>query len=145
MILIKTKHKVLAYITKGQEPNLELLVFEHKNLPEAGLQVPGGTIDEDDLLIDALYREITEETGITRDDLSFVGKLHKFNYYPYGKDVAYERIFFQLDYAGEQQNWEHDVVSDGKDNGLTFQFRFEPINTLPKLASAQDGALEFLH
>ena len=44
---LKIKRKVLAYITKGQEPNLELLVFEHKDFPEAGLQVPAGTIEED--------------------------------------------------------------------------------------------------
>ena len=36
------KRKVLAYITKGEEPNCEILVFEHKDNPEAGLQVPGG-------------------------------------------------------------------------------------------------------
>ncbi|WP_017381729.1 NUDIX hydrolase [Paenisporosarcina sp. TG-14] len=141
---MEKKQKVLAYITKGQEPNLELLVFEQKNEPEAGLQVPGGTIEEDELLIDALYREITEETGIARDELSFMGKLHKYNYYPYGKDIVYERNFFQLGYAGNQENWEHEVISDGKDNGMTFQFHFEPIDTLPKLAGAQDGALEFL-
>ena len=31
------------------------------------LQVPGGTIEDDELLIDALYREIEEETGIPRE------------------------------------------------------------------------------
>ena len=141
---MKTKRKVLAYITKGEQPNLELLVFEHKNEPDAGLQVPGGTIEEGEMLIDALYREIAEETGITRDKLSFVGKIHKYNYYPNGKDTAYERNFFHLDYAGDQQRWEHNVVSDGLDNGMTFQFRWEPIGTLPKLAGEQDKAVELL-
>jgi 8-oxo-dGTP pyrophosphatase MutT (NUDIX family) len=141
---MKTKRKVLAYITKGQEPNLELLVFEHKDQPEAGLQVPGGTIEEDEMLIDALYREITEETGITRDNLSFLGKIHKYNYYPNGKDTAYERNFFHLGYEGDRQNWDHLVVSDGLDNGMTFQFRWEPLGTLPRLAGEQDEALELL-
>ncbi|EPD50346.1 hypothetical protein HMPREF1210_02917 [Paenisporosarcina sp. HGH0030] len=141
---MKTKRKVLAYITKGQAPNLELLVFEHKEHPEAGLQVPAGTIEEDEQLIDALYREINEETGITRDNLSFIGKIHKYNYYPNGKGTVHERNFFHLGYAGDQQNWEHLVVCDGLDNGLTFQFRWEPLGTLPKLAGAQDVAVEML-
>jgi 8-oxo-dGTP diphosphatase len=134
--------KVLAYITKGQEPNLELLVFEHKDFPEAGLQIPGGTVEEDELLIDALYREIAEESGIVRDALSFEGKIHKCNYYPQGKDTVHERNFFHLKYTGEQVNWEHIVECDGLDNGLTFAFRFEPIETLPQLAGAQGEALK---
>ena len=141
---LKIKRKVLAYITKGQEPNLELLVFEHKDFPEAGLQVPAGTIEEDELLIDALYREINEETGLVRDALYFMGKIHKYNYYPQGKDTVHERNFFHLNYAGEQVNWEHNVVSNGLDNGLTFKFRFEPIKTLPELSGEQGEALKMM-
>ena len=141
---METKRKVLAYITKGEEPNLELLVFEHKHEPEAGLQVPGGTIEENELLIDALYREVIEETGIERDDLSFLGKVHKYNYYPNEKETAYERNFFHLAYVGDKCEWEHNVVSDGQDNGMTFQFHFEPLRALPKLAGAQDIALDLL-
>lgn len=37
---MKRKRKVLAYITRGEEPNWELLVFEHKH-HDAGMQVPG--------------------------------------------------------------------------------------------------------
>jgi len=141
---METKRKVLAYITKGEEPNLEMLVFEHKHVPEAGLQVPGGTIEENEMLIDALYREITEETGICREELSLIGKIHKYNYYPKNQNTVYERNFFHLNYVGEQSIWEHDVVSDGKDNGMTFQFRFEPLSALPKLAGAQDDAVDLL-
>lgn len=141
---MKTKRKVLAYITKGEEPNLELLVFEHKHEPEAGLQVPGGTIEEDELLIDALYREVYEETGIAREELSFLGKVNKYNYYPKNKDIAYERNIFHLSYIGDQDEWEHLVLSDGQDNGMTFQFRFESIDSLPLLAGEQGEALELM-
>ena len=64
---MELKRKVLAYITKEEEDGREILVFEQKDNPDAGLQVPGGTIEEDELLIDALYREIEEETGIPRE------------------------------------------------------------------------------
>lgn len=52
--------KVLAYITY----NDKLLVFTHRDAPEAGVQVPGGTVEPDESIEDALYREIAEESGI---------------------------------------------------------------------------------
>jgi 8-oxo-dGTP diphosphatase len=142
--MMKNKRKVLAYITKGEEPDMELLIFEQKDEPEAGVQVPGGTVEEDEPLIDALYREITEETGITREGLFLLGKVHKYIYYPNGKDTAYERNFFHFGYVGQKTEWEHLVVSDGQDNGMTFQFRFVPFSDLPILAGEQDVALDFL-
>ena len=42
---MELKRKVLAYITKGEEPNVKFLCSSKRN-PEAGLQVPGGTIEE---------------------------------------------------------------------------------------------------
>ena len=39
---MKLKRKVLAYITKGEKTNREILVFEQKDNPDAGLQVPVG-------------------------------------------------------------------------------------------------------
>ncbi|MBO1911128.1 NUDIX domain-containing protein, partial [Microvirga sp. 3-52] len=60
---MKTRRQVLAYITRGEEPNWEILVFKQKDNPDAGIQVPGGTIESDEFIIDALYREIEEETG----------------------------------------------------------------------------------
>ena len=36
------KRKVLAYVTRGDE----LLVFRHRDFPEAGLQVPAGTMSK---------------------------------------------------------------------------------------------------
>ena len=98
---MKLKRKVLAYITKGEEEDRKLLVFEHRDFPEAGLQVPGGTIERDELLIDALYRDIEEESGIRREDLALCGKLHKTNFYPKDKDEVLERSVFHFDYVGD--------------------------------------------
>jgi len=39
------REKVLAYVTREAEGQLELLVFDHVDFPEAGIQVPGGSID----------------------------------------------------------------------------------------------------
>lgn len=53
--------KALAYITRGTE----LLVFEHIGMPEAGLQVPGGTVKPHETPAEAVHREAQEETGLS--------------------------------------------------------------------------------
>ncbi|MTD32055.1 NUDIX domain-containing protein [Planomicrobium sp. YIM 101495] len=142
---METSRKVFAYITRGPEEQRELLVFEYKGEPEVGVQVPGGSIVEGELLIDALYREVQEETGLAKDELQFVGKVQKYNYYPTHKDKVYERNIFHFDYVGEpRSHWEHTIESNGRDNGLTLQFRWERIDELPPLAAEQDNAVELL-
>ena len=55
-----TIHKVVAYITFERR----LLVFEHVGIPEAGVQVVQGTVEEGERLEDAVMREAREETGL---------------------------------------------------------------------------------
>ena len=55
-----TGKKVLAYITRGDE----LLVFTHRDFPEAGVQVPAGTVEAGETLDAAVLREVHEETGL---------------------------------------------------------------------------------
>ena len=52
--------KAFAYITRGHE----LLVFEHVDAPEAGVQVPAGTIASSETATEAVLREAREETGL---------------------------------------------------------------------------------
>jgi 8-oxo-dGTP pyrophosphatase MutT (NUDIX family) len=54
----------LAYITREVESDLELLVFRHVHFPEAGVQVPGGTVDPDEEPEAAVWREVMEESGL---------------------------------------------------------------------------------
>jgi 8-oxo-dGTP diphosphatase len=143
--MMEIKRKVLAYITIGKEPDLQVLVFEHKDNPSAGLQVPGGTIEEGELVIDALYREIVEESGITREDLVMKGNVNKTHSNPEKRNTMYERTIFHLDYIGDPiEEWEHRVVGGGSDDGMIFCYRWIPVNELPKLAANQDQAIEML-
>ena len=59
------KQKVVAYITRSRLGKTELLVFVHRDFPEAGLQVPAGTVEPGEMLEAALHREIAEESGLT--------------------------------------------------------------------------------
>ena len=57
------KNKVLAYLTRINADTVELLVFRHRDFPDAGLQVPGGSIDTAETPMAAAHREIFEESG----------------------------------------------------------------------------------
>ena len=67
------KHKVLAYITRERDGRRELLTFTHRDHPEAGVQVPAGTVEPGQAIEAALFREIREESGLT--NLQLVHKL----------------------------------------------------------------------
>ncbi len=45
----------------------ELLVFQHAGMPEASLQVPGGTVEQGETPIEAVAREVLEESGLPLD------------------------------------------------------------------------------
>lgn len=58
---MKTRHRAYAYVTNGTK----LLVFTHPLSPEAGIQVPAGTIQEGEDPAAAALREAREETGLS--------------------------------------------------------------------------------
>ncbi len=57
-----TVHKVTAFVTRGDGPERELLVFRH---PRAGIQLPAGTVEAGEPIEAAVLREVEEETGLT--------------------------------------------------------------------------------
>ena len=64
------RHRVYAYITREDR----LLILEHPEHSEAGLQVPGGTVEEHEFPESAVLREVREETNLCDVELSrFLG------------------------------------------------------------------------
>jgi len=116
------RQRVLAYITRDTERGRELLVFEQDE-PDSGVQVPAGRLDPGEELVPALMREIEEESGLTR--LRLVRELPGFEeHYP----TRYENHGFHLVPTEDlPEEWEHVVYGDGDDAGLTFRYRWVPI------------------
>ncbi|MEJ2732658.1 MAG: NUDIX domain-containing protein [Anaerolineae bacterium] len=53
--------KVTAFVTRSSEDGQDLLLFQH---PNAGVQVPAGTVEEGETPEAAVLREAVEETGL---------------------------------------------------------------------------------
>ena len=95
-------HKALAYVTRGDR----LLIFRHVHEPEAGLQVPGGTVEPHETPAQAVMREVLEETGLT--GLSEPRHLGTLDHPRREEPGVRRRHFFHLHYRGDSPDrWQH--------------------------------------
>jgi 8-oxo-dGTP diphosphatase len=133
--------KVIAYITNGRR----LLVFRHTRFPEAGIQVPAGTIEAGEAAETAVLREVHEETGL--EDLILVGALgqRRQDRAEFGKEGQEIRHFFHLHCDGRPaERWRHveQFPSEGPHGALEFEFYWVAWpDDVPRLAGAQDALL----
>jgi 8-oxo-dGTP diphosphatase len=106
------RHKVFAYITHGDW----LLVFRHPHAPDAGIQVPAGTVEPGELFAAAALREAGEETGLPALRLAgFLGD-QQCDMAAFGRDEIHHRHFYHLVCGGDPPTtWEHweQQASDG--------------------------------
>ena len=91
-----TVPKAFIYVARRSP---ELLLLAHPVHPEAGLQVPAGTIMPEDPR--AAGRELAEETGPQEFEIArFLGeRVHDMR--PFGKNEPHHRYFFQVTLTGE--------------------------------------------
>lgn len=124
--------RVVAYITWEDR----LLVFEHTEFPEAGIQVPAGRPEEDETLEEAVLREAQEETGLT--DMRIVSYLGSRRIDLYGKKGEVEnRHFYHLELLGNApERWLHDEEhpSDGSPAPIEFVLYWVDLLEPPELA-----------
>lgn len=126
------KHKVLAYITRQRNRQPQLLVFTHRNFPEAGMQVPAGTVDSGEAIEAALLREIREESGLA--DVRLVRKLAEQAEPRWGQT----RHVFQIAAPDDlPDRWTHTVRGLGEDTGLVFEYRWAKLSGRIELAGEQ--------
>ena len=71
--------------------------------PSPAWQMPQGGIDEGEKPREAAYRELWEETGVTRDKVEFVGKTHGWVTYDLPPELL-GRVWGGK-YRGQRQKW----------------------------------------
>ena len=125
--------KIAAYIFRRGTQQNELLVFAHRDYPDVPIQVPGGTVDEGEEIVEALFREVEEESGLI--DLSLVRKLGTYRFYWQDINGEVERHFFLLEAPADLPDaWEHEVHGNGIDCGLVFSYSWVTVNDDLELA-----------
>lgn len=95
------------------------MVFKHKNIPEAGIQIPKGTVKEDEDTFSAVIREVQEETGIQRFE---VEKLITEDYWENDDGAMHKRYFYKIVCNEMADEWEYNPTGGGEEEGITFQF-----------------------
>jgi len=132
---MRTVRKAMAYITRGDE----LLIFRHAEFPEAGLQVPGGTIEPDEDPAVAVMREALEETGL--EDLRmvrFLGEQVR-DMRDIGRDELAHRYFYELavETAQETWRWYEETPAEGGER-IAYDLYWVPIAAVPPLITEHD-------
>jgi 8-oxo-dGTP diphosphatase len=142
------KRKVFAYITRRDQHGDRLLVFSHPNAPEAGIQVPAGTLLDGERPEDGVLREAHEETGLTGLELvSFLGeRLYDLSHV--GRDEIHHRSFFHLRCPGTPPStWRHQETDpdDDADEWPLFEFFWVGLpDGVPDLIADYDALLPAL-
>jgi 8-oxo-dGTP pyrophosphatase MutT (NUDIX family) len=133
------KKKAVVYVVQ----NNNLLVFRHVDYSyeEVGLQVPSGTVKEEEELKDTALRELTEETGFS--DFEIVSYLGTLNYdqSPYRNEI-HERHFYLAKPTKElPERWFSQEDHDGQQEPTRFECFWIPIT---RGHIVQGGLSEFI-
>lgn len=134
------KRKGYAYITW----ETRLLVFQHADFPEAGIQVPGGSLEDGEPADRGTLREAVEESGLDGLRLgAFLGERQ----YP-GRDELHRRFFYHITCTAPPpltwRGYEY-TPSDGSPGPVAFDFYWVDIlNADPGLSFEMDACLEEL-
>ena len=142
------KRKVFAYITH----QCRLLMFRHVDVPEAGIQVPAGTIESGEFPDSAVIREAREETGLA--DLALVRFLGEAVYTMHDAPEPctpvewHHRFFFHLKCLGEPPPaWRHAELHGpgGPADPIEFEFFWvELADGVPQLVAGHEQFVPLL-
>jgi ADP-ribose pyrophosphatase len=111
-------------------------VFEHRDFPDAGTQVPAGTVDHDEDPAVAVVREVFEEAGVEARVVRGLGFIDALA--PSGEPRR--NFYFELETDEPRDAWEHIVQGGGEDDGMVFVCRLVPLTPRPELIATQTSS-----
>jgi ADP-ribose pyrophosphatase YjhB (NUDIX family) len=104
----------------------ELLLFTHVDIPEAPIQIPGGSIEPGEDPYAAAQRELHEEAGVgTLPPIRPLG-VSEVPSIANANEVL-RRHCYLFDGTGLPDHWIHTVTGAGQDNALRFEYRWHRI------------------
>ena len=130
-------NKVIIYITRPSAAGDELLVFDHRGMPEAGTQVPAGSVEDGESSEAAAVRELHEESGLS--DIALVGPIDAYDWTNPTTGNVHRRKVFRAHVIGLPDAWEHTVHGEGDDAGMIFDYRWVPLAGASDLLQADQG------
>jgi len=141
LIDLPVRQKVYAYILQEKGFNRKLLVFRHMDFPEAGVQVPGGTVEPGELILPAAQREAEEETGL--GNLLLICKIGsvKRDMRGFGFDEIHHRYYYHFECeASLSEDWiaYEETPSDGSKGPIAFHFYWVDLDAVPPLIGGLD-------
>lgn len=128
--------KAFGYITRQYEERLQVLVFE-QNTVGAGIQIPKGTVEEGETPLEAVMREMVEETGLT--NLIVQGLIAQ-DYAEHYSGALQKRYFYHLTSDEPRQQWQHNPTGLNESN-LQFTLYWMDEEHAVKLASGHGDYL----
>lgn len=134
------RKRVVGYVTRGRE----LLVFDHKGMPQVPTQVPAGRVDAHEDLEQGLRREVEEETGLA--EIEIVGTLADGKEFErlFGPGAHESHAFHAIATPGGPDSWERPVTGTGMDSGLVYACRWVQLDECPPLWGDADPLVERL-
>ena len=133
--------KAYGFVLRERAAGLELLVFEHAGQTEAGLQVPGGTVEEGETPLAAGAREVEEESGLRLDGWEAVATLEH-EHVPGSATPGPQRwhCYAVTPAASFADGWRFEPRGSASERGLRFEYRWVALAGGAPLAGRQEEA-----
>jgi 8-oxo-dGTP pyrophosphatase MutT (NUDIX family) len=115
--------KVAALVIKQFDDGYRLLVHSFEHDPSLPLRFPGGGVDHDESIEEALHRELQEEAGLT--GLAILRKLGVVRFFKrYSEKFIERHDYLMLADSGVADVWRSEVKGVGEDAGEVFRFQW---------------------
>ena len=125
MKTIINETKAIAYIIRKTESSFAILAYSIGSSNYSFLRLPGGGVKQNESILEGLYREIREEAGIEKSELTYLRKIGEIQYFKPNNYKNVDRNDFLFLYNGNLPfEFSFNVKSEDKDNGFNYLYKW---------------------